>query len=170
MNSSEIVKFGYSWNVGGWLRNEANFFRDRFGHLMWRVDSMGKTPMLQKIEGKRRRGQQRMRCWMASRTRWTWVWVNSGSWWWTGRPGVLQSMGSWTVGHGWVNNSNNHLATDPQAGDGVVWTRLTGAVRKGGGQGSDNSSIKRTLTPPSSFNSVCGNQMLKQPRQSVCSL
>ena len=32
--------------------------------------------------------------WMASSTQWTWVWVNSGSWWWTGRPGVLQSMGS----------------------------------------------------------------------------
>ena len=31
--------------------------------------------------------------WMASLTRWTWVWVNSGSWWWTGRPGVLQFMG-----------------------------------------------------------------------------
>ena len=31
--------------------------------------------------------------WMASPTQWTWVWVNSGSWWWTGRPGVLQSMG-----------------------------------------------------------------------------
>ena len=37
--------------------------------------------------------------WMASRTRWTWVWVNSGSWWWTGRPGVLQFMGSERVGH-----------------------------------------------------------------------
>ena len=32
--------------------------------------------------------------WMASLTRWTWVWVNSGSWWWTGRPGVLRFMGS----------------------------------------------------------------------------
>ena len=32
--------------------------------------------------------------WMASPTRWTWVWVNSGSWWWTGRPGMLQSVGS----------------------------------------------------------------------------
>ena len=40
--------------------------------------------------------------WMASPTQWTWVWVNSGSWWWTGRPGVLQSMGSQTVGHDWV--------------------------------------------------------------------
>ena len=32
--------------------------------------------------------------WMASQTQWTWVWVNSGSWWWTGRPGMLQSIGS----------------------------------------------------------------------------
>ena len=36
--------------------------------------------------------------WMASPTQWTWVWVNSGSWWWTGRPEVLQSMGSQNVG------------------------------------------------------------------------
>ena len=39
---------------------------------------------------------------MASPTRWTWVWVNSGGWWWTGRPGVLQFMGSQRVGHNWV--------------------------------------------------------------------
>ena len=37
--------------------------------------------------------------WTASLTRWTWVWVNSGSWWWTGRPGVLQSLGSQRVRH-----------------------------------------------------------------------
>ena len=37
--------------------------------------------------------------WMASRTRWTWVWGNSGSWWWTGRPGVLQPVESQRVGH-----------------------------------------------------------------------
>ena len=40
--------------------------------------------------------------WMASPTRWTWVWVNSGSWWWAGKPGVLQSMGSQKVGHSWA--------------------------------------------------------------------
>ena len=40
--------------------------------------------------------------WMASPTRWTWVWVNSRSWWWTGRPGVLQFMGSQSVGHDWT--------------------------------------------------------------------
>ena len=44
--------------------------------------------------------------WMASLTRQTWVWVNSGSWWWTGRPGVLQSMGSQRVGHDWVTELN----------------------------------------------------------------
>ena len=40
--------------------------------------------------------------WMESPTQWTWVCVNSGSWWWTGRPGVLQSMGLQRVGHDWV--------------------------------------------------------------------
>ena len=39
--------------------------------------------------------------WMVSLTRWTWVWVNSGSWWWTGRPDVLQSVGLQRVGHNW---------------------------------------------------------------------
>ena len=44
--------------------------------------------------------------WMASLTRWTWVWVDSRSWWWTGRPGVLQFMGSQRVGHNWVTELN----------------------------------------------------------------
>ena len=58
------------------------------GHLMRKTDSFEKTLTLGKIEGRRRRGRQRMRGWMASPTQWTWVWVNSRSWWWTGRPGV----------------------------------------------------------------------------------
>ena len=44
--------------------------------------------------------------WMASPTQWTWVWVNSGSWWWTGRPGILQSMASQRVGHYWATELN----------------------------------------------------------------
>ena len=44
--------------------------------------------------------------WMASPTRWAWIWVNSGSCWWTGRPGVLQFMGSQRVGHDWVTELN----------------------------------------------------------------
>ena len=70
-----------------------------FDHLMWRVDSVEKTLMLGGIGGRRRRGRQGWDGWMASLTQWTWVWVNSGSWWWTGRPGMLRFMGSQRVGH-----------------------------------------------------------------------
>ena len=68
-----------------------------FGHLMPRTNSLEKTLMLGKIEGRRRRGWQRMRC--PSATRWTWVLISSRSWWWTGKPGVLQSMGLQRVRH-----------------------------------------------------------------------
>ena len=77
-----------------------------FGHLMCRIDSFEKTLMLEKIEGRRRRGRQRM-SWMASRTQWSWVWASSQSWWWTGKPGVLQSMGSQRVGHDWATKLNS---------------------------------------------------------------
>ena len=76
-----------------------------FGHLMRRVDSFEKTLMLGKIEGRRRRGWG-WDGWMASPAQWTWVWVNSGSWWWTGRPGVLWFMGSQRVRHDWVTELN----------------------------------------------------------------
>ena len=51
-----------------------------FGHLMWRIDSLEKTLMRGKIEGRRRRGRQRMRCLDGITTQWTWVWPSSGSW------------------------------------------------------------------------------------------
>ena len=73
-----------------------------FGHLMQWVDSLEKTLMLGGVGGRRRRGRQRMRWWMASPTWWTWVWVNSRSWWWTGMPGVLQFMGSQRVRRDWT--------------------------------------------------------------------
>ena len=44
--------------------------------------------------------------WIASMTRWTWVWVSSGSWWWTGRPGMLRFMGSQRVGQYWATELN----------------------------------------------------------------
>ena len=59
------------------------------GHLMWRTDFLENTLILGKIEG-RRRGQRRTSWLMASLTQWTRVWANSGRWWWTGKPGVLQ--------------------------------------------------------------------------------
>ena len=79
-----------------------------FGHLMWRVDSLEKTLMLGGIGSRRRRRRQSIRWygWMASLTRWMWVWVNSRNWWWTWRPGVLQFMGSQRVGHNWATELN----------------------------------------------------------------
>ena len=69
-----------------------------FGHLMRRVDSLEKTLM----QGDDRGGDG----WMPSPTRWTRVWVKPGSWWWTGRPGVLRFMGSQRVRHDWATELN----------------------------------------------------------------
>ena len=70
-----------------------------FGHLMWRAGSLEKTLML----GVDDRGWDG---WMASLIQWAWVWVNSGSWWWTGRPDLLLFMGSQRVRHNWVTKLN----------------------------------------------------------------
>ena len=69
-----------------------------FAHLMRRTDSLEKTLI--------KAGERGWDGWMASLTRWMWVWVSSRSWWWTGKPGVLQSMGSQRVGHNWVTKLN----------------------------------------------------------------
>ena len=73
-----------------------------FGHLMWRTDSFEKTLMLAKIEGGGEGYDRGWHGWMASPTQWIWVWVSSRSWWCTGKPGMLQSMGSQRVGHYWA--------------------------------------------------------------------
>ena len=77
-----------------------------FGHLIWRADSFEKTLILGKIEGRKRKGWQRMR-WLNGITySMDMNMVNSGIWWWTGRPGVLRSLGSQRVGHDWVTELN----------------------------------------------------------------
>ena len=63
-----------------------------FGHLI-RSDSLEKTLMVGKIEGRRRRGQQTIRWLEGNTVSMTWVWASSGSWWWTGKPGMLHSWG-----------------------------------------------------------------------------
>ena len=82
-------------------------------HLMWRTDSFEKTLMLglssifQRLkaegEGWDNRGWYD---WMASLTPWTWVWVSSESWWWAGKPDMLQSVGSQRVRHDWATELN----------------------------------------------------------------
>ena len=84
-----------------------------FGHLLWRTDSFEKTLMLGQIEGRRRGGWHMMRGLDVITAQWIWVWVNSGSWWWTGRPGILQSMGSQRVGHNWVTELNWRVTEFP---------------------------------------------------------
>ena len=74
-----------------------------FGHLMRRTDSFEKLPWCwERLKGEGEGDDRGWDGWMASLTQWTWVWINSGSWWWTGRPGVLQSMGSDTTTE-WLN-------------------------------------------------------------------
>ena len=80
--------------------------RQYFGHLMLRADSLEKTLMLGKIEGKRKGDNRGWDGWMASTTQRIWVWVNSGSWWWTEKPGVLHCMVSQRVGHSWATELN----------------------------------------------------------------
>ena len=64
-----------------------------FGHLMWRTDSLEKTLMLGKTEVRREGDNRGWDGWMASLSRWGWVWVSSRIWRWTGKPGVLQPTG-----------------------------------------------------------------------------
>ena len=78
-----------------------------FSYLMRRTETHLKRPWCwerRKAEGE---GDDRgWDGWMASRTQWTWIWVDSQSWWWIGRPGVLQSTGSQRVGHDWATELN----------------------------------------------------------------
>ena len=84
-----------------------------FGHSMRRADSLEKTLVLGKIEGRRRRGWQRgWDGWMASLTQWTRVGASFGSQWWTGKPGMVQSMRSQRIGHDWVTELNYNIKND----------------------------------------------------------
>ena len=93
-------KGNQSWISTGRMDAEAE--TPILGHLMQRTDSLQKTLMLGKILKVGGEGDDRgWDGWMTSLTQWTWVWARSGSWWWTGTLGVLQSMGSQRVGYYW---------------------------------------------------------------------
>ena len=77
-----------------------------FGHLMWRTDFLKRPWCWERLKVGGEGDDRGWDGWMASQTQWTWVWVNSRSWRWTGRPGMLQSMGSHRVGHDWVTELN----------------------------------------------------------------
>ena len=73
-----------------------------FGHLMQRMDSLERLRCWERLKAGGEGDNRGWDDWMASLTQWTWVWVNSRSWLWTGRPGVLRSMESQRVGHYWT--------------------------------------------------------------------
>ena len=104
-------KGNQSWIFIG--RTDAEAEAPILGHLMWRADSLGKILMLGKIKGRRRGDNRGWHGWMASLTGWTWVCTSSRSWWWTGKPGVLQSMGLQRVEHdlttelNWIDSHHN---------------------------------------------------------------
>ena len=74
--------------------------------LMQRTDSLEKTLMLGKTEGRRRRGQQKIRWLDGISDSTNMSWASSGNWWWPGKPGMLQSMGSQKVEHKWATELN----------------------------------------------------------------
>ena len=77
-----------------------------FGHLMRRVDSLERAWCWEGLGAGGEGDDRGWDVWMAPPTQWTWVWVNSRSCWWTGRPGVLWFMGSQRVGHDWATELN----------------------------------------------------------------
>ena len=70
-----------------------------FGHLMQRTDSYERLWCWERLKAVGKEYDRGWDGWMASLTTWAWFWVNSRNWWWTGKPGMMQSMGPQRVGH-----------------------------------------------------------------------
>ena len=77
-----------------------------FGHLKWRMTHLKRPWWWERLKVGGEGDNRGWDDWMASPTWWTWVWVSSGSWWWMGKPGMLQSMGSQRVKHNWATELN----------------------------------------------------------------
>ena len=97
-NQSILKEISPEYSLEGWM---LKLKLQYFGHLMRRTDSLEKTLMLGRLKAGGEGDDRGWDGWMASPTQWMWVWVNSGSWWWTERPGVLRFMGLQRVGHAW---------------------------------------------------------------------
>ena len=97
-----------------------------FGYLMWRLTHLRRPWFWERLRAGGEGDNRGWDGWMASSTQWTWVWVNSGSWWWTGRPGVLWFMRLQRVRHDWVTELNCTVAqlvkNLPAMGETWVWS------------------------------------------------
>ena len=113
-----------------------------FGHLMQRTNPLKKTLMLGKTEGWRRREWQRIRWLYGITDVMDMSWVGSRSWWWIGKPGVLQSMGSQRVRHDWVTELNWGGASGKEPASHHRWGKRPGFnswIRKIPGEGNGTS-------------------------------
>ena len=77
-----------------------------FGHLMRRTDSLERPWCWERLKAGGEGDDRGWDSWMTSPTGWTWVWASSGSWWWTGKPGMLQSIRSQRAGYDWTTELN----------------------------------------------------------------
>ena len=105
-NQSILKKINPEYSLEGLMLKLKLQYSD---HLMQRADSWKRPWCWERLKAGGEGDNRGRDGWMASRTQWTWVWVNSESWWWTGRPGVLLSMGSQRVGHDWSTELTDWL-------------------------------------------------------------
>ena len=98
-NQSIIKEFSPEYSLEGlMLKLKLQYL----GFLMWWVTHLKRSWCWERLRAGGEGDDRGWDGWMVSRTQWTWVWVDSGSWWWTGRSGVLWSLGSQRVGHSLV--------------------------------------------------------------------
>ena len=94
---------GYEYSLEGlMLKLKLQYF----GYLMWRIDSLGKILMLERLKAGGEGDNRGRDGWMASLTWWTWIWAGSRSWWQSGKPGMLPSMELQRVRHKWATELN----------------------------------------------------------------
>ena len=102
-NQSILKEISPGWSLEGrMLKLKLHYF----GHLMQSPDSLKRPWCWERLKAGGEGYDRGWDAWMASPTQWTWVWVDSGIWWWTGRPDVLRFMGLQRLGHDWATELN----------------------------------------------------------------
>ena len=107
-NQSILKEINPEHSLEGWM---LKLKLQYFGYLMRRADSLERPWCWEKLRAGEEGDYRGWDGWMASSTQWTWIWATSRCWWWTGEPGVLQSMGLQRVGHDWATELNVSLHT-----------------------------------------------------------
>ena len=104
-----LQRVGHNWATFTVTKLKSVLIPSQYTHALW-IMLFWLAKIIVKIVKKFAYVKNKLpRGWMASPTQWTWVWTNSGSWWWTGRPGMLRFMGSQKVRHDWVTELNWYL-------------------------------------------------------------